>query len=269
MLPNFSLARPQSIREAVSQLTADDVAYAGGTELLMAMKIGLYKPSKLIDLKHIPELRMITVQDEMLVIGAAATHHQIARDALVKEHARVLADVENQVGNPRVQSVGTIGGNLCFAEPKSDVLTVLIALDAEIVLESPNGSRKMSIADFTLGPYTTTREENELLTYIYIPFNRIQRGTYLKYQTMERPTAGVAVVESIRNGASIRTVVVGAVGEIPARFDFGEEENIDPQEIADSIDPIPDLTGSVLYKKHIIKVYVQQALDRLSTEESS
>lgn len=267
MLPNFSLARPQSIGEAVALLSVDDVAYAGGTELLMAMKIGLYKPSKLIDLKRIPELRSITVQDEMLVIGAAATHRQIARDDLVQSHASVLADVENQVGNPRIRSVGTIGGNLCFAEPKSDVLTILMALDAEVVLTSPTGQRSMSIAEFTLGPYTTAREDNELLTYIRLPLNRIQRGTYLKYQTMERPTVGVAAVDSIRDGVSTRTVVVGAVGEIPIRFDFNEEESIDPQEISESVDPIPDLTGSVLYKRHIVSVYVRRVLEKLSEEE--
>lgn len=268
MLPDFELARPRSVREAVDLLSFEAVAYAGGTELLLAMKMGFFRPSKLIDLKHIPNLNHIERQDSEIVVGAAATHRQIETNDLIQAQLGFLAEVEHHVGNPRVRSVGTIGGNLCFAEPKSDVATALIALDAEVVLESPSGSRRMSVDEFTVGPYTTTREDDELLTYIHIPLDGFRRGVYLKYQTMERPTLGIAMVDTNKGDVPIRTVVVGAVGGRPVRFDFDEGEDIDPQTIAQQVEPIPDLTGSVRYKRHIVAVYVQRALERISTAES-
>lgn len=261
MLPRFAHARPETLQDATKIIDFDSPPYAGGTELLPVMKLGFMQPRRLVDLKRIPDLRKIEVRNNELVIGATATHYEIARHALVLEHVPILAEVEQQVGNIRVRTTGSIAGNICFAEPKSDVTTILVALDASLTLESTIGERQVSINAFLLGPYTTTREDNEIVTHIHIPLMESRRAIYLKYQTMERPTASVALVDE---GETRRTLVVGAVGGRPERFDFARTDAIDPDQIASQIEVIPDLTGSEPYKRHIVALHIEKALAEIS-----
>ena len=261
MLPDFSHARPSSITDALPLIDFDSPAYAGGTELLPIMRLGFMQPTQLVDLKQIPDLRKIEIQNDELVIGATATHHEIARHHLVLQHLPILAEVEEKVGNIRVRATGTIAGNICFSEPKSDITTILVTLDAYLTLVSTAGERKVTVDSFLLGPYTTDRQDNEIVTHIHIPLNSNRRAIYLKYQTMERPTAGIALVEG---GDSRRVLVVGAVGGRPERFEFGQDDVIDAEAIASQIEVIPDLTGSERYKRHIVASYIEKALSEIS-----
>jgi carbon-monoxide dehydrogenase medium subunit len=258
VLPPFSLVRPSNLDDALAEIDDDALPYVGGTEILLAMRAGLLRPAALVDLKGVADLNRLETDEHTLRIGASATHHDVARHAAVVERVPLLADVLHRVGNARVRATGTLGGNLCFAEPKSDVATALVALDAGVVLRSPRGERALPVRDFVVGPYTTDREPDELLVRIDVPLVPERRGVYLKYQTMERPSVGVAAVEW--NGT--RRVVVGAVSEIPMVFD----DDIDPEAIATAIDPIPDLTGSERYKRHVTSVFVARALALLQED---
>lgn len=267
MLPPFELLRPATVAEAVGLLSEDRVAYCGGTELLLAMKAGLLRPDALVDLKRLPELAAVAVQGDRLVIGATATHLQVSEHPLVREHAPMLVDVEHRVGNARVRAQGTVGGNLCFAEPKSDVGTALAAYGASLRLVSPSGERTVPVAEFFDGPYATTRAANELLVSISVPVGRAAGAVYLKYQTMERPTVGVAAVAA--SGSTACRLVVGAVSEELIIVEAEHPSDVDPDEIAARIDPIPDLTGSVRYKRHITSVFVRRAVLALTDEAAA
>lgn len=257
-LPPFTLHRPSSVADAVALLDDDCVPYSGGTELLLAMRMGLMRPAGLVDLKRIAELSSIRVEGSALVIGGGASHDTIARDPLVAEHAALLATAERLVGNARVRAQGSIGGNICFAEPRSDVATVLVALDASLTVRGPSGERTVPAAEFFLGPYWTVREANELLTAVSIPAPA-PTGVYLKFQTVERPTVAVAAV---RREDMVR-IVVGAVGELPMASDHPTLTDVDPAALAAGVDPIPDLTGSERYKRHVTEVYVRRAVTAL------
>jgi carbon-monoxide dehydrogenase medium subunit len=257
-LPPFTLHRPSTAAEAVALLDDDCVPYSGGTELLLAMRMGLMRPAALVDLKRIPELSAIRVEGGALVIGAGASHDTIAHDPLVAEHVALLATAERLVGNARVRAQGSIGGNICFAEPRSDVATVLVAVDATLRLLGRGGARTVSAAAFFLGPYWTAREPDELLTAVSIPLPA-PSGVYLKFQTVERPTVAVAAV---RREPGVR-VVVGAVGELPVVSDHASVADVDPAAIAAAIEPVADLTGSERYKRHVTEVYVHRALAAL------
>ncbi len=99
--------------------------YAGGTELLLAMKHDLLRYEHLVDVKTIPDLNKIEMKNGALMIGSTATHRAIERSSVVKQNLPVLAEMETQVANVRVRASGTLGGNLCFAEPHSDPATLL------------------------------------------------------------------------------------------------------------------------------------------------
>lgn len=261
VLPPFELVRPTTTAEAAGLLTEDRVAYCGGTELLLAMKAGLLRPDTLIDLKRVPELRSIAVEADRLVIGATASHLAVSNHPLVKEHAPMLVDVEQRVGNARVRAQGSIGGNICFAEPKSDVGAALVAHGATVRLVAAGGEREISVQEFLDGPYSTTREPEELLVSISIPLHEDRRAVYLKFQTMERPTVGVAAVGA--GDSSACRIVVGAVGEELFVLDVDDVADVDPGDVAAQVDPIADLTGSVRYKRHITALFVRRALAAL------
>lgn len=259
-LPPFTLHRPTTADEAVALLDDDTIPYAGGTELLMAMRMGLIRPIGLVDLKRIGELQTIRLDGTRLMIGAGASHDRIAHDPLVAEHAALLATAERLVGNARVRAQGTIGGNVCFAEPRSDVATVLIALDAVLILASTAGRREVTAAEFFLGPYWTAREPGELLVSISVP-QPAPTGVYLKFQTVERPTVAVAAVTIPGGGCR---VVIGAVGDSPVAGTYPDIASADPRELVAQVEPAADLVGSERYKRHVTEVYVRRALEQLA-----
>ena len=259
VLPPFALERPATLEEALNETSESSVAYAGGTELLLAMKAGLLRPDTLIDVKRIDRLGEIRSDNDPIVLGGAVTHLQALTDEGVKSHLSILANVLNRVGNPRVRAVGTLGGNLCFAEPKSDVATLLIALGASVTLASTGGERTLPVEDFVIAPYTTVREDGEILTEITIPLDRT-RAVYQKFQTMERPTVGIAASATADN--EIR-LVVGAATPAPHLFTASGFGQFDPADVAAAIEIIPDMTGSIRYKRHITRLYIERALNTL------
>jgi aerobic carbon-monoxide dehydrogenase medium subunit len=262
ILSDFQLHRPSSVDEAVQLRTelGDTAAlYAGGTELLLAMKMGVLEYEHLIDVKRIPGLNAIGVRDGVLRIGATATHRDIETNPLVSEHVPALSQLERHVANVRVRAAGTLAGNLAFGEPHADPAALLVALGASVELVGGDGRRSLPVEEFIVGAYETGLAENELIEAVVVPLPQPDtRATYLKFQVLERPTVGVAAVA--RNGDA-PTVVVGAVDEKPVRI-----EGVDDYVAAarEAIDPVDDLSGSAEYKRHLTGVIVRRALEALA-----
>lgn len=259
MLPDFALARPTTVEEAVSLLGEDRLAYCGGTELLLAMRAGLQRPAVLVDLKRVPGLQGVRREHDEVVIGAATTHDGVAGDPLVQRRLPVLAAVERRVGNARVRAAGSVGGNLCFAEPRSDLATLLVALGADVTLQGPSGTRTVQVADLIVGAYYADKEPDELMVDVRVPVAVPVRAGYRKLQVTERPSAGVAVVEDVESGRC--RVVVGAVGEVPHLHEADDLDAVDPAEVVRDLDPVADLTGSADYKRHVVAVLVRRVVE--------
>ena len=264
VLPSFSLRRPETIDEALETISFDDLPLGGGTELLLAMRMRILRPDSLVAINRIPELLNIEIEGDELVLGGAVTHRAASTNRLVQDHLPILAEVLDQVGNPRIRASGTLAGNLVFAEPKSDVITILLALDASVVLVSTNASRALTIDEFILGPYFCAREQDELLTEIRIPTGSVNHAAYVKYQTMERPTVGVAALDIQTDDGQRTRIVIGAVGELPYRFDFQPSQEIVGKALAEGIEPIADAAGSERYKRHVTAVCIDRAISKLA-----
>jgi carbon-monoxide dehydrogenase medium subunit len=258
-MTQFELRRPTTVAEAADDLAAGGVPYCGGTELVPVLQLGLMAPEMLVDLKRIESLRGIRELGDEIVVGARVTHDEAEQSPLVRRHAAVLAEATFRLGNARVRATGTLAGNICFAEPRSDVLTALLALEAQVDLRSASGSRTVAVADFVEGPFTTVREEAELLEAIRVP-SRPSRSAYVRFQPGEYPTVTVAVVQ----GSAGCRVVVGAVGEIPGVFTYPRAEDVDVVEVAESVDVTEDLNGHEDYKRHVTSVFVRRALAQLT-----
>jgi len=247
--------------------------YAGGTELLLAMKHDLLRYEHLVDVKTIPELNKIELKNSAVIIGSTATHRAIERSALVKQNLPVLAEMETQVANVRVRASGTLGGNLCFAEPHSDPATLLVALGAKAHVQGKSGTRSVTIDKLITGAYETSLAADELLAGVEMPIPvKTQRATYLKYQLKERPTLGLALVLDV-DGDNIKeaTAVVGSVSAVPTQSDranallVGAIAQVEKQladaakALAQAADPVDDLEGSAEYKRHLIGVFLKRA----------
>jgi carbon-monoxide dehydrogenase medium subunit len=280
MIPRFSLARPRTIAEAFEAHAAtngDGAYYAGGTELLQVMKMGLAQFGTLIDLKAIDELGGIDAEaDGRLRIGGTATHRQIERSLEVRQRVPAFARLTRQIANVRVRNTGTLGGNLAFAEPHSDPATFLLACDAELELASPRGRRTVRVGDFVLGPLFTSREADEIVIAIRVPGATDGEGRgYAKIRFFERPAASVAVRARVLDGRIAEaTVTAGSLTETPvtvpaasarllgAAVEGGElDAAIEAAgEPLRELDAVGDLNGSADYKRHLAGVLLGRAV---------
>src|SRR5207253_1674915 len=187
MLNPFRVISPTTVPEAAAELDRlGDAAriYAGGAELLLLMRNGLLDPDYLVNIKLVPSLHGIRWDGQVLRMGAAVTHRELERDPLVRDHAPTLGEAERHVGNIRVRTQGTLGGNLCFADPHADPGTALLVHDASVTVEGARGPRQLPLDEFFVGTYETALDPSELLTEVQVPplppgwgwsFERIER----------------------------------------------------------------------------------------------
>ncbi|HUF93470.1 MAG TPA: FAD binding domain-containing protein [Candidatus Limnocylindria bacterium] len=283
LLPRFALHTPSSLAEAIELLARhgdDATVYAGGTELLLAMKLGILGYGHLVDVKRIPGLAEVTVDaDGSLGIGALATHHMLEHHPLLARHLAPYAALSRTVGNIRVRVAGTLGGNLCFAEPHADPPAFLAAVGARVTLAGPGGEREVAAADFIVGAFDTVRRPDEILTRITIPRGPASRRVaYERFGHLERPTAGAAAALTMSadgrviEGASVwvgsvtprpspMTAVTGRLAGLPVAA-LGDVLAAASAADAEALSIDGDLHGSEDYKRHLVQVLVERAVWR-------
>jgi carbon-monoxide dehydrogenase medium subunit len=279
MLRRFRLEEPKKIAE-VSELLGQfgDSAkiYAGGTELLLAMKEGLVQYERLVNIKGVSGLNEVKQNNGSIQIGALCTHHALENSPILKQILPALVKLEQNVANVRVRQVGTLGGNLCFAEPHADPGTLLIALGARMVAEKVDGRREIPADSFFVDAYETALKADELLTGIIVPVPVQPAGVcYMKFGYLERPSVGVAIALNL-NTAKTQIddvkIAVGCAGPAPKRVPEAEEllkgKSIDeatqnlPQAGETSgrtSQAISDLHGAQDYKEHIVQVLLKRS----------
>ena len=275
---------PKTVAEATemgAQLDDEGKIIAGGTWLSMVLKQGLLMPVALISLRDIPGLDTVSYQAGLgLKLGAMVSLRAAELSETVQQHFPELAHTFGSVANVRIRNQGTVGGCLCDADYASDPPAMLTALNARVVLQSPGGSREVTVRDFIVGHYETTIRPDELLTEVIVPERpATAKGVYLKYRTRsheDRPCVGVAAVVDLADNGAIRdlNVVIGAVANTPQYVQSvldaarGKQLTTDLIEqiaagYADAIDPLSDIRGSGWYRTQMIRVFVKRALTRL------
>jgi carbon-monoxide dehydrogenase medium subunit len=231
----------------------------------------------LINVKPLKGRNDIDADHGPIRIGALCTHPQVDSSNALKENLPSLVKLEENVANVRVRQAGTLGGNLCFAEPHADPGTLLIALGATMVAEKASSKRDIAAADFFVDAYETSLVEDEVLTEIRIPApGPDARSAYLKFGYLERPSVGVAIALNLAGDAvgDIR-IAVGCAGPAPRRVEEAEallegkstDEALRQIAAAGAIagrssQAISDLHGSQEYKEHIVGVLLKRALQR-------
>jgi CO/xanthine dehydrogenase FAD-binding subunit len=277
LLDHRHLAIPETLPEAVQALAERPEArlIAGGTELMPDLVAGRKQPTGFVSLRGVADLRGVREQDGTLVIGAATR----VVDLIGLRQAPALADAAASLGTPQVRNLATVGGNVMSALPFRNLLAALIALDADIELTGPGGTRRVPYRDFTLAPGETARRAGELVTAIRVP---ILDGPQAYVKVGRRNAQFVAVSSAalvVDRAASAVRIGLGNAAPTPVRAPAAEAHanaavdwgarTLDARAAAEcgrlaaeGCDPPDDVIASAAYRRHATGVLTRRLLER-------
>lgn len=283
---DFDFLQPTSVAEAsrlLAELGEDCRVIAGGTALMLGMRQRMLAPTHLVSLAGIEALHGLDFDPERgLRMGALVRHAELAQSPLVARHYPVLAGMARRMANPQVRNQGTVGGNLCYADPSTDPPGCLMALGAQVVLASARGERVLDIEDFLVDYYATALEGDEIVSEIHVPpmghGTGLRRGVYTRFlrtAAEHRPLASVALVAHTAGGVCRDArLVVGASTPIPTRLRraeaFLEGRVINwtvaaeaGDIVAADITPVSDTRGSADFRREMVRVNARRTVAEL------
>jgi len=280
---NFKYLAPETISEAFDIFTEygdEATLLAGGQSLLLMLRQNLIEPECIIDIKNVKDLNGLDFDDSNgLTMGALVTHRDIETSDVIKKHYPVLTGIETRLASIQIRNWGTVGGNICLADPSSDIIPGLMALGAKLTLSSKSSERVVDISEFFVDYYETILKEGELLTRIHLPVpEKFSGASYSKFgiRQEERPTVGVcASVVLEKETQQIRDVkiVLGASGPVPMHAKRSEEvmigKNLNKELVkqsaimaAEDSSPTDSVAASESYKRNLIEVLVIENLEK-------
>lgn len=272
---------PKSLPEAQGIFANDSSAswLAGGTDLLVGIRLGMRDPRRIIDLKQIPELMALDVGEDSILIGAAASAYDILHNSEIGSLCPGLADALDLIGSTQIQGRCSAGGNLCNASPAADSIPALIANGAVCRILGSSGERLLPVEDFLVGPGKNALKEDELLVQLVLP--KPMLGTSDAYLRLTPRTemdiavagAGVSITLDTAGVCTAARVAIGAVAPTALLVEAAgqalvgsklEDEAIDSAVTAvrAAASPISDKRGSAQYRTHVVGVLVKRAIQR-------
>jgi carbon-monoxide dehydrogenase medium subunit len=260
---DFKYHRPGTVRQAANLLVKNEDAklIAGGHTLVPVMKQRLAAPPHLVDLSHIEGLNGIEMKGRNLVIGATATHAEVANSSIVGEAIPALAELAGLIGDPAVRHKGTIGGSLANNDPTADYPAAVLALGATIV----TNKRRLKPEEYFQGLFTTALEPDEIITRVMFPLPK--KAAYQKFRNQASRYALVGVFVA-RRPSDVRVAVTGAGGDGVFRvteFEEALKKRFSPKSLdgltvsADGLNS--DIHGSAEYRAHLIGVLARRAVE--------
>lgn len=283
-LPRFEYFVPSSLGEIVALLKEHhDGArlLAGGTDLLLNMKTRTVLPAVIIDLNRIAELSFMQVIGKNLHIGAMTRLNDVEGASIVREKIPLLAEAIRSLASRSIRNRATIGGNLCNASPAADSAPPLLALDASVKLQGPDGERIVALSDFFIGPGQSVRQADEVLTEVIVP---CKQGSSAFVKLGRRKGFTLSIVSAaafgmIRDGKfeDVR-VALGAVAPTPMRSRKVEEslggaqvkqEAIEKaaELVKEEVNPLTDVRASAAYRREMAAVVTKRVLERVAMGE--
>ena len=272
---------PKSLPEAQGIFANDSSAswLAGGTDLLVGIRLGMRDPSRIIDLKQIPELMALDVSGDSILIGAAASAYDILHNSEIGSLCPGLADALDLIGSTQIQGRCSAGGNLCNASPAADSIPALIANGAVCRILGSSGERLLPVEDFLVGPGKNALEEDELLVQLVLP--KPMLGTSDAYLRLTPRTemdiavagTGVSITLDTTGVCTAARVAIGAVAPTALLIEAAGQALVGSKLEDDAIDravtavraaasPISDKRGSAQYRTHVVGVLVKRAIQR-------
>ena len=274
----FRYLRAESVDDALQALAnnPDAQILAGGQSLIAMMNLRLVKPACLIDINRISKLGHIREDGDGIAIGALARHNDVKHSPLVQARCPLLAEAYESIAHHTVRNRGTLGGNLCHADPSSETPAVMVATGATLVLRSVSGSREVEAEDFFLGTYETARRQDEMLVEIRIPGRSADGWAFDEISNRHGDFAIAVIATTLRlaNGrCEAARVVASGVGEHAARLAQAEAaligSEIDDARLdaaaaaaAGAVDPHSDSHADAAYRRDAIAALTRRTVRR-------
>jgi carbon-monoxide dehydrogenase medium subunit len=254
--------RASSIDEAARMIsgTSEGKYVSGGMTLIATMKQRLAAPSDLVDLRHIPAMKGISIDGRKVTIGAATPHAEVAASSALRAICPAICNLAGMIGDPHVRHMGTIGGSVANNDPAADYPSAMLALGARII----TNKREIAADDFFTGLFETALQDGELITAI--SFEAPEKAGYAKFPNPASRYAmtGVFVASS---GGGVRVAVTGAGSDGVFRqseMETALAANWSPSAIAAvDVDPsglMSDLHASAEYRANLVKVMAKRAV---------
>ncbi len=276
--------QPASLPEALELLRVharEARIVSGGTDVLVELQRGIRPTTTLIDITALLDLKYVRQTGEQILLGGLATHNDVVASSACVHRGLPLAQACYEVGAPQIRTRGTVAGNLITASPANDTITPLMALGAEVVLQSASSKRVVQLQDFYRGVRQTVLRPDELLTEIRFPALRDnQRGCFLKLGLRRAQAISViniafvltydgdVVVDArIALGCLAPTIMRAVTAE-----DYLRGKMLDDDVCAEAgrfacadVSPISDLRGSADYRLSTLAALVAEGLGRIAT----
>ena len=278
----FAYEAPSSIATAVDLLAQGGERarpLAGGTDLLVQLRLGLREVDWLIDIKRIPELRHISYDpNEGLVVGAAVTCAELGEHPDVRRHYPGLWDGAGIIGGPAIQGRATLVGNLCNAAPSGDSIPAMIVLGATCTIAGLQGTRRVPVEAFCIATHRTVLRPGELLVSLHFPPPQARTGAcYLRFTPraeMDIAVAGAAAwvclsedyrrIEAARIALSavaptpllVHSASAALAGQVADERCLAEAARL----AQEACQPIADVRGGIAQRRHLVGVLVKRAL---------
>ncbi|MCA9824084.1 MAG: xanthine dehydrogenase family protein subunit M [Dehalococcoidia bacterium] len=276
LVGEFELIEPHTLAQASESLrthAGEAVIMAGGTDLLVGMKMEHIRTKYVISLGRISALKRVDTNSD-LVIGATASIRDVAHNSVVRQQYCALAEACQSFSTMQIMVMGTVGGNLCNASPAADTAPALLALDASVHLTSGVREREIALSEFFTGPGGTVLSDGEVLEHISVPAPSLSTGSaFLKMGRVAADISKVSVaVTVVRSEDRVRQcrIALGAVASTPRRIVAAESELLGEkptisgiskvsQLVQQAIEPITDVRSTAAYRRHLAGVLVGDA----------
>ncbi|ADX84318.1 glyceraldehyde dehydrogenase subunit beta [Saccharolobus islandicus] len=269
--PKFSYVIPDNVKEALEFLESHDDAkpLAGGHSLIPMLKLRIFRPSYLVEIRRLSELKYIKTEGNVVKIGPVVTHYDI-----MKANIPLLSETASKIADPQVRNMGTIGGSISHLDPSADYPAALIAMDAKVRIKRTKGERVESFSSFAKDMFTPDLNPGELVAEIEVPLLKDYKVSYQKLERRAGDFAIVGVAVALKvNGDVIQDARIGltAVNKTAVRASEAEKillsgkisEKLIEEAATKAMDyanPTSDIRGSAEYKKKMVKVMTKRAI---------
>jgi aerobic carbon-monoxide dehydrogenase medium subunit len=277
---SFLYERPVSLAATLELLApghSETKILAGGQSLIAMMNFRLAKPERLIDINRLPDLDYIRKEGNEIAIGALARHNDVKNSATVKTHCPLMHAAYEWVAHSAVRNRGTLCGNLCHADPASEMPAIMLVTQATMVVRSKSRERRVAAADFFLGMYETAVKPDELLVEVRVPVVPAgQRFGFNEVSMRKGDYAWVAIACSLTiNAGKIEQVAIAAAGigacavrlpKVEAAL-LGQPATQSTLDLAtqvayDTTQPFGDVANSAEYRRDLVRELVRKSLQQ-------
>ena len=276
----MNFAAPKTIAGAVKLLVQNkgkSKVIAGGTDLLVQLRMGKINPKIIIDIKKIKETNQITIEKNGVRIGAAVSGAVVGESDYIKANWPGVVEALELVGSTQIQGRASLGGNLCNGSPAADSVPALIANGAICRIAGPNGKRDVKVANFVKSPGKTILKRDEMLTSLFLP-NRPVKSSSAYLRLIPRTEMDIAVVGAAasltldKNNVCLDAIIcLGAVApkativRTARKILVGNKINNDSlaaliEACESACDPINDTRGTVAYRTKVAGVLAKRAV---------